>query len=158
MGPPPHLASHRLHAAPVLSPSRTQALEAVREQLFLRLYKELPYAARLRLVSCLPLPDGSGGRRAASAALRRAPAWARSLPTGTRISVNRPTLRRPPPSPPSAVRIEVDVLVAAESTKRIVIGAGGAQVAAISRAACMELEAAWGHPVQLSLRVQVDKA
>ncbi|KAL4450072.1 hypothetical protein ABPG77_010741 [Micractinium sp. CCAP 211/92] len=36
-----------------------QALEVVREKLFLRLYKELPYACQLRLGSCLPLHDGS---------------------------------------------------------------------------------------------------
>lgn len=42
-----------LHAA-------AQAVEAVREQIFRRLYKELPYSTRLRLTSCLPQPDGSG--------------------------------------------------------------------------------------------------
>ncbi|KAL4452389.1 hypothetical protein ABPG75_008051 [Micractinium tetrahymenae] len=36
-----------------------QALEVVREKLFLRLYKELPYTCQLRLGSCLPLADGS---------------------------------------------------------------------------------------------------
>lgn len=40
-------------------PCRMQALEVVREKLFLRLYKELPYACQLRLGSCLPLHDGS---------------------------------------------------------------------------------------------------
>ena len=40
-------------------PWRPQAMEVVREQLFLRLYKELPYTIKLRTLSCAPLPDGS---------------------------------------------------------------------------------------------------
>lgn len=46
------------------APPGPQALEVVREQLFLRLYKELPYEIGLRCTSCLPQPDGSGAAAA----------------------------------------------------------------------------------------------
>lgn len=54
----PGLTCWRCH--PAHPPPPPQALETVREQLFLRLYKELPYSVRLRLTSCLPQRDGSG--------------------------------------------------------------------------------------------------
>ena len=43
-------------------------MEVVREQLFLRLYKELPYTIKLRTLSCAPLPDGSSECRIAGRA------------------------------------------------------------------------------------------
>lgn len=54
-----------------------QALEVVREQLFRRLYAELPYSVQLRITSCLPADDGSrawgwGGRRGSQSGWRTA--------------------------------------------------------------------------------------
>lgn len=48
-------------------PPAAQALEAVREQLFLRYYKEVPYTLHLELASCRPLDDGSGALRGSGA-------------------------------------------------------------------------------------------
>lgn len=45
---------------PCLHPA-AQALEVVREQLFRKLYKELPYTIQLRLKSCLPRQEDDLG-------------------------------------------------------------------------------------------------
>lgn len=64
---------------------------------------------------------------------------------------------RPSPLRCPAVKVEMDVLVHSEAVKKIVVGAGGAQIAAIRSAAQAELQEAWGHPVHLFLRVRVEK-
>ena len=144
----------------------------MREQLFLRLHQELPYAITLRLASCLPQLDGSGAACTAWGKLRFAPlCLIRAAALALQVQCCRrahpavnPRALRPRSSSPfaphtstRAVKVEVDVVVPSQGAKAIVLGAGGAQVAAIGRAAAQGLEETWGHAVHLSLRVRVDK-
>jgi GTPase Era involved in 16S rRNA processing len=55
------------------------------------------------------------------------------------------------------VRIEIELVVAQESQKRILLGRGGDTITAIARGAAGELQRMWGRQVQLQLRVRVQK-
>jgi GTP-binding protein Era len=90
------------------------AAECVREQLFRRFYKELPYRIELKQVDFKTLRDGS-------------------------------------------TRAELDVIVPDENVRMIVVGAGGAAIGVVGRAARLELEALWKRRVHLILNVKARK-
>ena len=51
----------------------------------------------------------------------------------------------------------MDVLVPHDSVRRIVVGSGGAGIAAVIQAARQELHAMWDQTVHLFLQVKVDR-